>query len=163
MPPPSELGLQLCCLRSSMGWTVGKGKPWSPGELYLTGHFQVWVWGNSCLLSSPHLWSHWGWVRCVCVVHLLSHVRLFASPWTMAHRASLSFTICPSLLQLMCACISFSTYSVSNKSFWVGALGCCMPNLCPRGVSRSIFWVWLGTRELESWGTCPLRASVLEL
>ena len=38
-----------------------------------------------------------------------------------------------------------------------------MPNLSPRGVSRSIFWVWLGTRELESWGTCPLRASVLEL
>ena len=50
-----------------------------------------------------------------------------------------------------------------DKSFWVGALGCCMPNLSPRGVSRSIFWVWLGTRELESWGMCPLRASVLEL
>ena len=142
---------------------MGRGKPWSPAEWYLTGHFQVWVWGSRCLLSSPHLWSHWGWVRCVCVVQLLRHVRFFASPWTTARQASLSFTISPSLLQLMCACISFSTYSVCNKSFWVGALGCCMPNLSPRGVSRSIFWVWLGTRELESWGMCPLRASVLEL
>ena len=31
----------------------------------------------------------------------LSHVQLFASPWTAAHQASLSFTISPSLLKLM--------------------------------------------------------------
>ena len=30
------------------------------------------------------------------VVHLLSHVRLFVTPWTAAHQASLSFTISPS-------------------------------------------------------------------
>ena len=28
------------------------------------------------------------------VVHSLSHIRLFATPWTTAHQASLSFTIC---------------------------------------------------------------------
>ena len=35
------------------------------------------------------------------VVQLLSHVRLFATPWTAARQASLSFTVSPSLLRLM--------------------------------------------------------------
>ena len=35
------------------------------------------------------------------VVHLLSHVWLFATPWTAPHQASLSFTISWSLLKLM--------------------------------------------------------------
>ena len=35
------------------------------------------------------------------VVWLLSHVWLFESPWTVAHQASLSFTISQSLLKLM--------------------------------------------------------------
>ena len=35
------------------------------------------------------------------VVQLLSHVRLFATPWTAAHQASLSFTVSQSLLKLM--------------------------------------------------------------
>ena len=34
----------------------------------------------------------------VVVVQLLSHVRLFAAPWTAARQASLSFTITWSLL-----------------------------------------------------------------
>ena len=39
---------------------------------------------------------------CVCfVVQLLSCVWLFATPWTAAHQASLSFTISWSLLKLM--------------------------------------------------------------
>ena len=33
------------------------------------------------------------------VVQFLSHVRLFATPWTAAHQASLSFTISQSLLK----------------------------------------------------------------
>ena len=37
----------------------------------------------------------------VIVVQLLSHVRLFAAPWTVARQASLSFTISASLLKLM--------------------------------------------------------------
>ena len=37
----------------------------------------------------------------VVVVHSLSHVWLFATPWTAAHQASLSFTISLSLLKLM--------------------------------------------------------------
>ena len=35
------------------------------------------------------------------VVQLLSCVQLFATPWTAAHKASLSFTISRSLLKLM--------------------------------------------------------------
>ena len=37
----------------------------------------------------------------VVVVQLLSHVRLFATPWTAARQASLSFTISWSLLKLI--------------------------------------------------------------
>ena len=37
----------------------------------------------------------------VVVVQSLSHVQLFATPWTAAHQASLSFTISQSLFKLM--------------------------------------------------------------
>ena len=37
----------------------------------------------------------------IVVVQLLSHVQLFAAPWTAAHQASLSITISWSLLKLM--------------------------------------------------------------
>ena len=37
----------------------------------------------------------------VAVVQLLNHVQLFATPWTAAIHASLSFTISQSLLKLM--------------------------------------------------------------
>ena len=38
---------------------------------------------------------------CISSVQLLSHVRLFATPWTAAHQASLSFPISRSLLKLI--------------------------------------------------------------
>ena len=37
----------------------------------------------------------------IIVVQLLSHVQLFATPWTTSHQASLPFTISQSLLKLM--------------------------------------------------------------
>ena len=37
----------------------------------------------------------------VVVVQLLSHVLLFATPWTVVHQASLSFNVSWSLLKLM--------------------------------------------------------------
>ena len=42
-------------------------------------------------------WSHWF----VVIAQSLSHVRLFATPWTAARQVSLSFTISQSLLKLM--------------------------------------------------------------
>ena len=41
------------------------------------------------------------WRFLIIVVQLLSYVHLFATPWTAAHQASLSFTISWSLLKLM--------------------------------------------------------------
>ena len=41
------------------------------------------------------------YVYIVVIVQLVSHVLLFATPWTAAHQASLSFTISWSLLRLM--------------------------------------------------------------
>ena len=53
-------------------------------------------------LSSCHLScvSHTR-VLSILVVQLLSHVQLFATPWTVAHQDSLSFTISRSLLRFM--------------------------------------------------------------
>ena len=47
--------------------------------------------------------TNWFWSKFVIivVVQLLSRVQLFATPWTAAHQASLSFTISRSLLRLM--------------------------------------------------------------
>ena len=45
----------------------------------------------------------WGFqaAACLVVVQLLSHVWLFATQWTAAHQASLSFTISLNLLKLI--------------------------------------------------------------
>ena len=43
---------------------------------------------------------HFMWI--LVIVQLLSHAQLFATPWTAAHQASLSFAIFQSLLKLMC-------------------------------------------------------------
>ena len=50
--------------------------------------------------------------ECV-VVQLLSHVRLFVTPWTAACQASLSFTISQSLLKLMSIESVMSSYLLS--------------------------------------------------
>ena len=50
-----------------------------------------------------HFMVDWNWIfdLYVVVVQSLSHVQLFATPWTAAYQASLSFTISQSLLKLM--------------------------------------------------------------
>ena len=40
-------------------------------------------------------------VSCISEISLLNHVQLFATPWTVAYQASLSFTISWSLLKLI--------------------------------------------------------------
>ena len=52
-------------------------------------------------LSSPSCWCYWIMKYFVVVVLLLSHFWFFATPWTVAHQASLSFTIFHSLLKLV--------------------------------------------------------------
>ena len=53
---------------------------------------------DSLLLVLPRIYII---MHIVFVVQLLSCVRLFATPWTTAHKASLSFTISRSLLKLV--------------------------------------------------------------
>ena len=84
-------------------------------------------WGNNTVQHHMHMISSFTEKRqanqynaqtnCLIVVPLLSHVQLFATPWTAAHKASLSFTISWSLLKLMfiesnylvlfCSCLQF--------------------------------------------------------
>ena len=59
------------------------------------------------------------------VVQLLSHVRLFALPWTAARQASLSFTLSQSLLRLMSMsqrCHPTISPSVASFSSWKRSL-----------------------------------------
>ena len=69
------------------------------------------MWGD----LETDLWMQWGkekvgWIKRVTWKHMysvqfsvqsLSRVQLFATPWTAAHKASLSITNCRSLLKLM--------------------------------------------------------------
>ena len=52
----------------------------------------------------------------VVVVHLLSHVQLFATSWAAAHQASLSFTVSWNLLKLM----SIESMMPSNHLIFCG-------------------------------------------
>ena len=63
-----------------------------------------------------------------CSVPLLSHVQLFAIPWTAAHQASLSITNSRSLLKLM----SVESMMPSNHLIF------CRPLLLPPSVFPSI-------------------------
>ena len=66
--------------------------------------------------------------KCFVLVQSLSCVQLFASPWTAAHQASLSFTISWSLLKLM----SIESMMPSNH------LVLCPPLLLPPLIFPSI-------------------------
>ena len=68
---------------------------------------------------SPHEWDF--------VVQLLSHIWLFAAPWTAAYQASLSFTISWSLLRFM----SIELMMSSNHFIL------CGPLLCPQSFPAS--------------------------
>ena len=50
------------------------------------------------LLCSQGIWTRAAFLEVIVVVHSPSHVRLFATPWTAASQASLSFTLSLSLL-----------------------------------------------------------------
>ena len=64
----------------------------------------------------------------ICSVQSFSHVRLFATPWTAAHQASLSITNSRSLLKLM----SIESVMPSNH------LILCCPLLLPPSIFPSI-------------------------
>ena len=73
----------------------------------------------------------------IVVVQLLSHVQLFATPWTATRQASLSFTISWSLFKL----ISIGSVMLSNHVIF------CHPILLLPSVLPSI-WVFSGESAL---------------
>ena len=71
---------------------------WYEVKVYLfIVHRDVQLFQDHFLVDDLSLLTHSASV----VVHLLSHVQLFVTPWTAARQASLSFTISWSLLKLM--------------------------------------------------------------
>ena len=98
-------------------------------------------------LMFPHPYPRW--VRCVLsvsplymvVVQLLSHLRLFVTPWTAAHQASLSFTVSPRLLKL----VSIESVMPSNH-----LVLCCplflLPSIFP---SIRVFFQSMGPQRVR--------------
>ena len=108
------------------------GPPWLPGlalprDLLIKDIIKLFI-PSSCVCATNSLnnWDKfWESVHsvsqsgCNGVVQLLSHIRLFANPWTTACQASLSFTISWSLLKLM----SIELVIPSNHLIWQGEKG----------------------------------------
>ena len=86
---------------SPRGWKVEGQLPWDTGQLFLG----------------------------LVVVQLFSHVPLFATPWTAAHQASLSFTISWSLLRLM----SIESVMPSNHLILVVPFSSCLQSFPASG------------------------------
>ena len=89
----------------------------------------------------------------VVVVQSLSHVRLFANPWTAAHQASLSFTVSQSLLKLM----SFELVVPTISSF-VSPFSC--PQSFPASGSFPVLYKEVENHKFgiceESWNQYPV-------
>ena len=91
---------------------------------------------------------------CVCAsVQSLSHVRLFATPWTAACQASLSIINSPSLLKLMC----IESVMPSNH------LILCLPfSSCPQSfLASGSFLSWLFTSGGHSIGVSASSSVLL--
>ena len=80
------------------------------------------------LSQAARLHSLYPYMIFVVVVQLLSHVQLFATPWTAARQACLSFTLTRSLLKLM----SIESVTPSNH------LILCLPLLLLPSIFPSI-------------------------
>ena len=76
-------------------------------------------------LGAHTIWFHW-YKNVIIVVQLLSHVRLFVTPWTTTRQPFLYFTISWSLLKLM----SFELVMPSNHLFLCRPL-LLMPSIFP--------------------------------
>ena len=89
------------------------------------------------------------------IVQLLSHVRLFATPWTAARQASLSFNISQRFLKLM----SIESVMPSNISSSVTPFSSCLQSFPASG---SFLMSWLFTSGGQRIGALA-SASVLPM
>ena len=76
------------------------------------------------------------------VVQLLNHVQLFVIPWTVAHQASLSFTISQSLLRFM-----FTELVILSVSSSATPFSFCLQSFPASG---SFPMIWLFTSSGQS-------------
>ena len=112
-----------------------------PGNIHdsvqVFGRYEIQSISRRCCHHPSCPWnSHLGSIREEIVAQSLSHVWLFATPWTAAHQASLSFTVSHSLLKFisiesmmlsyhLILCCPFSSHRESfpaSGSFPVGRL-----------------------------------------
>ena len=91
---------------SVLAWRIPRTE--EPGGLPSMGSHRVGHdWSNLAAAAAPYLIFNYiinrlyYTILCIVIVQLLSCVQLFATPWTAACQASLSFTISQSLLKLM--------------------------------------------------------------
>ena len=76
-------------------WTIKKA------EHQRIDAFELWSWRRLLKVSWTSRRSNQSILKEISSVQLLSRVRLFATPWTAAHQASLSITISLSFLKVM--------------------------------------------------------------
>ena len=102
-------GLLFCCCFDG-------GSPWV---------VNIWPWARHSLLNPRILTCKMkvlDQVTSIIVVQSLSHVRLFVTPWTAVHQASLSFTISRSLLKL----VSIESVMPSNRLILCHLFSSCL-------------------------------------
>ena len=102
-------------------------------------------WAILCTLKKNSFWIKLPKVS-VCSVQSLSHVWLFANPWTAAHQASLSITNSRSLLKLL----SIESVITSNHFILCRPL-LFLPSIIPsiRVFSKELVYLHLVTKVLE--------------
>ena len=116
--PGSSAGKESACNAGDLGSISGLGRSAGEGKGYPLQYSGLensmdcivhGVWKNGTWMSIFHshtwriLWCAPFNLKGICfvVVQSLSHVWLLVTPWTVAHQASLSFTITWSLLKLL--------------------------------------------------------------
>ena len=129
-----QMGKQRCsavtCPRSNPRWWNSKAEDESHALSVISWHLWIskfeFLWNTISLHKFPFS-----------SVQLLSRVWLFATPWTVAHQASLSITNCLSLLRL----ISIKSMMPSNH------LTLCHPLLLLPSIFPSIgvFFQWVSS------------------
>ena len=124
----------ICCKRTCQGNTVSQNtKIKYNGSVYKAPNTSGWKVSIISYLEfkKKKKPQHVAFLSYVVVVPLLSHVQLFATSWTTAYQASLSFSFSRSLLKLMsiefvmlskhlilCCPLSSILTSPNNKLFW---------------------------------------------
>jgi len=109
-------------------------------KIYITHKFRKEI--LICLPTNITIYRH----IYICVyagVQSLSHVRLFVTPWTAAHQASLSSTISQSLLKFkyIYICIYFKIlvcYYLNQLCHIFITFQLCHPSLCPSWQTKII-------------------------